>query len=115
ALNVERWAMRFILFFVVIIATLNIISGIVMLVKNKTRDVAILRTMGADRSAITRIFFIAGTLIGVAGTSAGLLMGVLFCTFIRQIQQAIEFVFQTKVFDPEVYYLTYVPAKMELG
>jgi lipoprotein-releasing system permease protein len=113
ALKVERTAMRFILFFIVIIATLNIISGIVMLVKNKTRDVAILRTMGADRASISRIFFMAGTLIGATGTAAGLLLGVLFCTFISQIQHFLEWVFHMKLFDPSVYYLDAVPAKME--
>jgi len=113
ALKIERVTMRFILFFIVIIAMLNIISGIVMLVKNKTRDVAILRTMGADRGAILRIFFIAGTLIGAAGTFAGLLTGVLFCTFIKQIQQFLEWVFHARLFDPNVYFLDTIPAKME--
>jgi len=115
ALQVERTAMRFILSFIVIIATLNIVSGIVMLVKNKTRDVAILRTMGADRTAISRVFFMAGTLIGVGGTVTGLLVGVLFCANIHGIQQLIENVFHVTVFDPKIYYLSEVPAKMEPG
>ncbi|MDI7774852.1 lipoprotein-releasing ABC transporter permease subunit [Asticcacaulis sp. EMRT-3] len=113
ALKVERNAMRFILFFIVIIAMLNIISGIVMLVKNKTRDVAILRTMGADRSAISRIFFLTGTTIGATGTFSGLLIGVLFCTFIRQIQDFLEWLFHTSLFNKDIYYLDHVPAKME--
>ena len=113
ALKVERTAMRFILFFIVVIAMLNIISGIVMLVKNKTRDVAILRTMGAGRGAITRIFFMTGTMIGIAGTFSGLALGVLFCANIHAIQIAIEAVFHVRVFDPNVYYLDYVPAKIE--
>lgn len=115
ALKIERAAMRLILFFIVIIATMNIVSGIVMLVKNKTRDVAILRTMGAQRQAISRVFFLCGSLIGISGTFAGLALGVLFCTFIRQIQAALEWIFNTKVFDPNVYYLSYVPARMEIG
>lgn len=115
ALKIERTAMRFILFFIVIIATMNIVSGIVMLVKNKTRDIAILRTMGADRVSIARIFFMTGTMIGVCGTALGLILGVLFCTFIRPIQEALEWIFQTKLFDPSVYYLSNVPAKMEAG
>ncbi|ESQ75396.1 lipoprotein-releasing ABC transporter permease subunit [Asticcacaulis sp. AC402] len=115
ALKIERAAMRFILFFIVIIATMNIISGVVMLVKNKARDVAILRTMGAGRASITRVFFLTGVMIGAAGTATGLLLGVLFCTFIRQIQLALEAVFNVKVFDSSVYYLDYVPAKMELS
>ena len=115
ALQVERTAMRFILSFIVIIATLNIVSGIVMLVKNKTRDVAILRTMGADRSAISRVFFMAGTLIGAGGTVTGLLIGVLFCANIHGIQWLIEHIFHARVFDPKIYYLSEVPAKMEPG
>ncbi len=113
ALQVERAAMGFILFFIVIIASLNIISGVVMLVKNKARDVAILRTMGADRSAISRVFFITGSTIGAAGTASGLLLGVLFCTFIREIQHFLEWVFQHELFPKDVYYLDHVPAKMD--
>jgi lipoprotein-releasing system permease protein len=113
ALQVERAAMGFILFFIVIIASLNIISGVVMLVKNKARDVAILRTMGADRSAISRVFFITGSTIGAAGTVSGLLLGVLFCTFIREIQHFLEWVFQTELFPKDVYFLDHVPAKMD--
>lgn len=115
ALNVERMAMRFILFFIVVIAALNIISGIVMLVKNKTRDIAILRTMGADRFSVTRIFFLTGSSIGAAGTLTGLVLGALFCTFIAQIQYFLEWVFHTKLFNPDIYYLDHVPAKMEPG
>ncbi|HVZ30518.1 MAG TPA: lipoprotein-releasing ABC transporter permease subunit [Asticcacaulis sp.] len=113
ALKVERNAMRIILSLVVFIATLNIISGVVMLVKNKTRDVAILRTMGATQAAIARIFFLTGTTIGAAGTLTGLLLGVVFCTFIRQIQDFLEWVFQAHLFDKSIYYLDHVPAKME--
>ncbi len=113
ALQVERTAMRFILSFIVIIAMLNIVSGIIMLVKNKTRDVAILRTMGADRNAIARVFFLAGTMIGAGGTLAGLLLGVLFCANIHGIQELIEHLFHVTVFDPKIYYLSFVPAKME--
>ncbi len=115
ALKIERTAMRFILFFIVIIATLNIISGVVMLVKNKTRDVAILRTMGTDRSAISRIFFLTGTTIGAAGTACGLVLGVLFVTFIRQIQDFLEWALHVSLFNKDVYYLDHIPAKMEPG
>jgi len=111
--DVTCTAMRFILSFIVIIAMLNIVSGIVMLVKNKARDVAILRTMGADRPAIARVFFLAGTLIGAGGTVAGLLLGVLFCANIRGLQELIEHLFHVTVFDPKIYYLSFVPAKME--
>ena len=115
ALTVERVAMRFILFFIVIIAALNIISGVVMLVKNKTRDIAILRTMGCDRFSVTRIFFLTGSSIGAAGTLTGFVLGALFCTFIADIQHALEWVFHTKLFPPDIYYLDHVPAKMDPG
>ena len=98
ALKMERTTMRFILSFVVIISMLNIISGIVMLVKNKTRDVAILRTMGADRAAISRIFFIVGVTIGTTHSlSAGMVIAVLFCIiYIRQYSVvAIDWIFMS--------------------
>jgi lipoprotein-releasing system permease protein len=113
ALKVERLAMRIILSLIVIIAAANIISGLVMLVKNKSRDIAILRTMGASRGAILRIFFMAGAVVGVAGTLAGLAIGVLFCTFIEPIQDAVEAVTHTRVFPADVYFLTHLPAKMQ--
>ena len=82
ALQFERTAMRLILSIVVAIAAMNIISGLVMLVKNKSRDIAILRTMGATRASIMRAFLIVGASIGMAGTFAGLMLGILFVTFI---------------------------------
>ena len=78
ALQFERTAMRLILSIVVAIAAMNIISGLVMLVKNKSRDIAILRTMGATRASIMRVFLIVGASIGMAGTFAGLMLGILF-------------------------------------
>lgn len=113
ALKVERVAMSIILGLVVAIAALNIISGIVMLVKNKTRDIAILRTVGASQSSMLRIFFLSGAMIGVAGTLTGLLLGLLFCLNIGSIQHFLEFVFQTKLFDADVYMLDAVPALVD--
>ena len=113
ALQVERKVMRLILFFIVAIATLNIISGLVMLVKNKGRDIAILRTIGAGQGSVLRIFFMAGASIGVLGTLAGLALGVLFCTFITPIQHALEFVTGAVLFSSDVYYLDRVPAKLD--
>ncbi|MGZ9100437.1 MAG: ABC transporter permease, partial [Brevundimonas sp.] len=92
ALKVERVAMSIILGLVVAIAALNIISGIVMLVKNKTRDIAILRTVGASQSSMLRIFFIAGATIGIAGTITGLVLGLVFCLNIAAIQHFLEWV-----------------------
>ena len=78
ALQTERGVMRLILMMIVAIAVLNIISGLIMLVKNKTRDIAILRTMGAGQGAVLRVFFMAGAAIGVSGALAGLVIGALF-------------------------------------
>ena len=113
ALKVERVAMSIILGMVVAIAALNIISGIVMLVKNKTRDIAILRTIGAAPSSILRIFFMAGAMIGVAGTVTGLVLGLLFCLNIGAIQHFLEFVFQTQLFNADVYMLDAIPAQVD--
>ena len=113
ALKVERVAMSIILGLVVAIAAMNIISGIVMLVKNKGRDIAILRTIGASPSAILRVFFMAGAMIGVAGTLAGLLLGLLFCWNIGAIQHFLEWVLQTKLFDSDVYMLDAIPALVD--
>jgi len=111
-LQVERNTMFLILLMLVFIAAANIISGLVMLVKNKGRDIAILRTMGASSGAILRIFFMAGASVGVAGTIAGFLLGVLFCTYIAQIQGFVESITHTSVFSADVYYLSHIPAKL---
>ena len=113
ALRVERNVMRLILMFVVAIAAMNIISGLIMLVKNKTKDIAILRTMGASQGAVLRVFFMAGSTIGVLGTAAGLLLGVLFCVFIGEIQGFLEALFSTKLFSADVYFLSQIPAKVD--
>ncbi len=113
ALQVERKVMRLILFFIVAIATLNIISGLVMLVKNKGRDIAILRTMGASQSSILRIFIMAGASIGVAGTLTGLALGVLFCANITAIQDFVEWATGTAVFSADIYFLAHIPAKID--
>ncbi|HEY5289771.1 MAG TPA: lipoprotein-releasing ABC transporter permease subunit, partial [Caulobacteraceae bacterium] len=113
ALAVERNVMRFIFMFIVALAALNIISGLVMLVKNKGRDIAILRTMGAGQGAILRIFFMAGATIGLAGTLFGLAFGVVFCLEIESIQRFIEWVTGVQVFNADIYFLAHVPAKVD--
>ncbi|HUO22450.1 MAG TPA: lipoprotein-releasing ABC transporter permease subunit [Caulobacteraceae bacterium] len=113
ALQVERNTMRLILLLIVAIAAANIISGLVMLVKNKGRDIAILRTMGASRGAVLRIFFLAGATVGALGTVAGLVLGVLFCTFIEPIQKFVEWVTGADVFNADVYFLAHIPAKID--
>ncbi|MGH6992952.1 MAG: FtsX-like permease family protein, partial [Caulobacteraceae bacterium] len=113
ALQVERNVMRMILMIIVAIAAMNIISGLIMLVKNKGRDIAILRTMVAGRGAILRIFFMAGAVIGVLGTALGIGAGVLFCLNIEAIQDFIQWVTRVQVFNPDVYFLSHVPAKID--
>ena len=115
ALQVERVAMRIILMIVVAIAMLNIISGLVMLVKNKGRDIAILRTIGAERSAILRIFLMVGAAIGISGALCGLIVGVLFCAYIDPIQAVVEKITGVSVFSGEIYFLPKLPAKVEPG
>ncbi|AQR63469.1 multidrug ABC transporter substrate-binding protein [Brevundimonas sp. LM2] len=113
ALRVERVAMSIILGLVVAIAAMNIISGIVMLVKNKGRDIAILRTIGASPAAILRIFFMAGATIGVAGTLAGLTLGLLFCLNIGPIQHFLEAITGVQLFNADVYMLDAIPAEVD--
>jgi len=113
ALQVERKVMRLILFCIVAIATLNIISSLVMLVKNKGKDIAILRTMGASQGAVLRIFVMAGASIGVAGTLCGLALGVVFCAYITPIQNFVEWATGTAVFSADVYMLSHIPAKID--
>ncbi|HCY55346.1 MAG TPA: lipoprotein-releasing system transmembrane subunit, LolC/LolE family, partial [Oceanicaulis sp.] len=113
ALQVERMAMRMILSIIVLIAAMNIISGLVMLVKNKSRDIAILRTMGATQGAVMRVFLISGAAIGVLGTIAGIILGVLIAVFIGPIQDFLAFVTGVDVFDPSVYLLYRLPARLD--
>jgi lipoprotein-releasing system permease protein len=113
ALKVERNVMRLILMLLVAIAAMNIISGLVMLVKNKGRDIAILRTMGASAGAILRIFFMSGAMVGVLGTAAGLALGVLVSLYIGPIQSFVEWATGQSVFSSDVYFLSRLPAKVD--
>jgi lipoprotein-releasing system permease protein len=112
ALNVERNVMRLILGMLVLIAALNIISGLVMLAKNKSGDIAILRTVGATRGSIMRIFFLVGATIGILGTAAGITLGTLFCLNIGFIQKGVEAIFGP-VFPDDIYFLSQIPARIE--
>jgi lipoprotein-releasing system permease protein len=111
-LEVERNMMFIILSLIVLVAAFNIISGLMMLVKDKGRDIGILRTMGATKGAIMRVFLITGAAIGVTGTIAGFILGVLFCARIDEIRQFVAWLTSTQLFNPEVYYLTRLPAEM---
>lgn len=115
ALQVERNVMFLILALIVLVAALNIVSGMIMLVKDKGRDIAILRTMGATRGAIMRIFFITGASIGIVGTLAGLALGVVVCLNIDALRQFIGWLTATELFAPELYYLSVLPAEMDSG
>jgi len=112
AILVERNVMFLILTLIILVAALNIISGLVMLVKDKAGDIAILRTMGASRGAVTRVFLIAGTSIGVVGTVVGFLIGVVFCANIETIRQFLSSLTGTTLFDHEIYFLSHMPAEM---
>jgi lipoprotein-releasing system permease protein len=115
ALNVERNVMFIILTLIVLVAALNIISGLIMLVKDKSSDIAILRTMGASRGSILRIFLIAGASIGVCGTFAGLLLGVLVASNIEHIRTFLNGLLHTDLFPSELYFLSHLPSVIQPG
>ena len=115
ALEVERNVMFFILTLIVLVAALNIISGLTMLVKDKGKDIAILRTMGATRGAVMRIFFMTGAAIGIFGTLAGFLLGVIVCQNVERIRQFFSWLSGTTVFNPELYFLSQLPADMDVS
>ena len=115
ALQVERNVMFLILTLIVLVAALNIISGLIMLVKDKGRDIAILRTMGATQGAIMRVFFITGAAIGVVGTVVGFLVGLVVCLNIESIRQFLSWLTNTELFSPELYFLSKLPAEIAPG
>ncbi|BBK32049.1 lipoprotein-releasing system permease protein [Stella humosa] len=110
ALQVERNVMFLILTLIIVVAAFNIISSMIMLVKDKGRDIAILRTMGATRGMVLRIFFLTGASIGIVGTLAGFGLGLAFCQNIESIRQALQALTGTPLFSPEVYFLSRLPA-----
>jgi lipoprotein-releasing system permease protein len=115
ALQVERNVMFLILTLIIVVAAFNIISSMIMLVKDKGRDIAILRTMGAARGTILRVFVIAGASIGVVGTFFGFLLGLAFSTNIENIRQFIQGIIGTELFSAEIYFLTKLPARVDSG
>ena len=115
ALQVERNVMFLILTLIVLVAALNIVSGLIMMVKDKGSDIAILRTVGASRGSIMRVFLIAGAAIGVAGTLTGLLVGILVCVNIESIRQFLSWVTNTELFPPKLYFLSKLPAEIDVG
>jgi len=115
AIQVERNVMFLILTLIILVAAFNIISSLIMLVKDKGRDIAILRTMGATRGMIMRIFFLSGASVGVVGTLAGTLLGTWFATHIEAIRQFIQSIIGRELFAAEIYFLTQLPARVETG
>jgi lipoprotein-releasing system permease protein len=113
AIQVEENVMFIILTLIILVAAFNVVSSMIMLVKDKTGDIAVLRTIGASRSAIMRIFFMCGASVGVLGTILGTLIGVVFCLNIERIRGVVETATGTKVFNPEIYYLTHLPSRLD--
>lgn len=115
ALNVERNMMRIVMLVLITVTSLNIITGVVMLVKNKTRDIAILRTIGATRGTMMRVFVMIGGGLGIAGALTGLILGVLVVTNISSVEAFLTFVTGAPIFDPDVYGLEGLPARLDWG
>ena len=113
ALEIERVAMFFVLSIIVLVAVFNILSSLIMLVRSKTRDIAILRTMGATRKSLLKIFVTVGFTIGAIGTVAGLILGAIVLIFRQQIVRGIEILFGVNLWDPSIRFLTTLPAKTD--
>jgi lipoprotein-releasing system permease protein len=115
ALQVERNVMFLILTLIILVAALNIISGLIMLVKDKGRDIGIMRTMGATQGSVMRIFLITGASIGIVGTIAGFFLGLVVCLNVESIRQFLSWMTRTELFSPELYFLSRLPAEMDAG
>lgn len=114
AIDVERNVMFLILTMIILVAAFNIITGLIMLVKDKGRDIAVLRTMGAGKGSIMRIFFLDGAFIGVVGTILGVILGLLVCYNIETIRQFLEGLSGRELFSAEIYFLSKLPAKVDV-
>jgi lipoprotein-releasing system permease protein len=113
AVEVERNVMFLILMLIIVVAAFNVISSLIMMVKDKTRDIAVLRTMGAGAGAVMRIFVMCGAFVGVAGTFAGAVLGIVFCRNIETLRHWLESLTGTNLFNPEVYFLSQLPAVLD--
>ena len=112
ALKVERNVMFIILSLIILVAAFNIISGLTILVKNKTRDIAILKSIGVLNKSITKIFFLVGVIIGTAATAFGILIGVLFSLYIENFRQLLSDTFNISLFPEEIYFLSTMPSEI---
>jgi lipoprotein-releasing system permease protein len=113
AVQIERNVMFLILTLIILVAAFNIVSSMIMLVKDKGRDIAILRTMGATRGTILRIFILAGASVGIVGTVLGFILGVEFALHIEAIRRFIQAIIGTDLFSAEIYFLTQIPARVD--
>ena len=114
ALKVERNVMFIILTLIIVVAAFNIISGLTILVKNKTKDIALLRTIGVSRKSIVKIFFLTGFLIGFFATLSGVIFGVLFSFYVEEIRELITFLFNIELFPEEIYFLSKMPSEINI-
>ena len=114
ALKVERNVMFIILTLIIIVAAFNIISGLTILVKNKTKEIAILRTLGVSKSSVTKIFFLIGFTIGALATLMGVTLGVLFSYYIEEVRILITTIFNIKLFPEEIYFLNQMPSEINI-
>ena len=115
ALKVERNVMFIILTLIIIVAAFNIISGLTILVKNKTKEIAILRTLGISKTSIAKVFFIIGFTIGFLATITGVTIGILFSYYIEEIRVLITSIFNIRLFPEEIYFLSQMPSEINLG
>ena len=114
ALKVERNVMFVILSLIIIVAAFNIISGLTILVKNKTRDIGILKSIGVQNSSIKKIFFLIGLIIGTTATFFGIIIGILFSVYIENIRSFISSIFNITLFPEEIYFLSKMPSEIDL-
>ena len=115
ALKVERNVMFIILTLIIIVAAFNIISGLTILVKNKTKEIAILRTLGISKASISKIFFLTGFTIGFLATITGVIIGILFSYYIEDIRVLLTSIFDIRLFPEEIYFLSQMPSEINLG
>tara|TARA_B100001029_G_C14901131_1_gene360983 strand:- start:76 stop:801 length:726 start_codon:yes stop_codon:yes gene_type:complete len=115
ALKVERNVMFLILTLIIIVAAFNIISGLTILIKNKTKEIAILKSLGLSKKSIVKSFFLTGFLIGFFATIVGVLFGLIFSIYVEEIRQFLSFTFNIQIFPEDVYFLDEMPSEISLG
>ena len=115
ALKVERNVMFLILTLIIIVAAFNIISGLTILIKNKTKEIAILKSLGLSKNSIIKAFFLTGFLIGLFATVAGIVLGVIFSIYIEEIRQFLSIAFNVQIFPEDVYFLEEMPSKISVN